>query len=209
MSERCPEPTIHLIERARAEDQEAMHRLFERFLPRVRNIAAIRLGRAPRELFDADDICQEAVTDAFLGLDNFDIGSDGKVCNWLATIVENRIRMAIRAGRTLKRGGGKVERFGDRGEAMRDSQLPGDAPGPGEYAQAAEISEKMQRALEGLPEQHREVLLQRVYCRMTYTEIAESLELKNGDAVRGLYMKALRELQERLGTEGVRETAGW
>ncbi|MEM7205751.1 MAG: sigma-70 family RNA polymerase sigma factor [Planctomycetota bacterium] len=207
MSDRPEERTLDLLQRAR-NDAVAMQALFERFLPRVRRIAAIRLGRSEQQLLDADDVTQEAMTDAFLGLATFEVGSDGKLCNWLATIVENRIRMTLRAGRRHKRGGEKVQRFADHGSTISGSKLPGDTPTPSQHAAGAELDERVRDALRELPDDYREVLVHRVFCGMTYPEIAESMAMRDGDAVRGLFAKALREAQAKLGP-GVGITRGW
>ncbi len=209
MSKQPAEKTLFLVERAQGDDPDALQLLFTRFLPRVRNIAAIRLGRNPRELFDVDDIAQEAITDAFLALEKFDIGSDGAICNWLSTLVENRIRMALRAGRAQRRGGGKVQRFADVDDTVRSSQFAGDAVSPSQHAAGNELNDKLQSVLHGMTEQFREVLLQRVFCRMTYAEIADTMGMPNADAVRGVYAKALKALQAGLGTDAARATRGW
>ncbi len=209
MADLTPPQTMALIERARADDADAMRQLFERFLPRVRNIAAVRLGKSTQELVDVDDVTQEALTDAFLGLERFDTQSDGKLCNWLAMLVENRIRMTLRAGRAEKRGGGNVKRFTDEAVDVRASHIPGESPTPSRSAAEAERNEEVQRALCDLTEEFREVLLQRVYCRMSFNEIADAMELRNGDTVRGIYTKALRALQARLGPDAAAATQGW
>ncbi|HEX5054110.1 MAG TPA: sigma-70 family RNA polymerase sigma factor [Planctomycetota bacterium] len=193
------ENTLHLVARAQAEDETALHALFERYLPRVRRIAALRLGKRPNDVLDIDDITQEALADAFQRLDRFDVDSDGKFCNWLATIVENRIRMTLRSGRAHKRGGGRLQRFGDAAESVHASHLPGDEPTPSQHARGAELGEQMERALLELPERYREIIIHRYYCQMEYAEIAPLTGLANADAVRAVYSRALRELRARLG----------
>lgn len=199
MSEPQPiEKTLDLVERAQRDDSAALEQLFERYLPRVRNIAAIRLGRARRELLDIDDVAQEAMLDAFRGLDRFDLDSDGKFCNWLATIVENRIRMTLRAGSAIKRGSGNVQRFADAPKTMHASQLQGDGSTPSMHAAGSELTEQMETGLQQLSEEYREVIVQRVFCQMTFSEIAESMQLRNGDAVRSVYTKALLALRTHM-----------
>ncbi len=60
--------TLRLVARAQDEDPEALQVLFVRYLPRVRRIAALRLGHRSRSLYDFDDVLQEAMVDAFRGL---------------------------------------------------------------------------------------------------------------------------------------------
>ncbi len=190
--------TMHLVERAQSQDESALRELFERYLPRVRRIAALRLGRISVDLTDVDDITQEAMTDAFRALDDFDVGSDGKFCNWLATLVENRIRMAMRAGRRLKRGDGRVQRFADAASTIHDSRLAGDGATPSQEAMGRELNQRMERVLLDLSEQHRELIIQRYFSQMSYEEIVESLGYASGGAVRAEYSRALKEFRCRL-----------
>jgi len=201
MMSRSPESerTILLVERAQADDAEALEHLFARFLPRVRSLVAVRLRRSTAELLDVDDVTQEAVADAFRGFKSLSGGSDGAICHWLSKIVENRIRMALRERRAQKRGGGRERRFADATSEVRNSQLPGDHTAPSTGAERGELSERVQLGLRAVSEQHREVLLQRVYCRLTFAEIASNLELRNADAVRTIYARALLELREHTG----------
>jgi hypothetical protein len=53
------ETTFHLIERARAGDQEALERLFARHLKPLQRWARGRLPKWARDLADTDDLVQE------------------------------------------------------------------------------------------------------------------------------------------------------
>ncbi len=186
------------MECARSQDETALGELFQRYLPRLRRLAALRLGRISMDLADVDDITQEAMVDAFRSLEEFDVSSDGKFCNWLASLVENRIRMAMRAGRCLKRGGGRVRRFADSPASVHDSRLAGDGATPSQEAMGMELTERMEHVLLEMPENHRELILQRYYSQMSYEEIAESLSYQNTSAVRADYSRALKEFRLRL-----------
>ncbi len=199
---RSIQDTMILVKRAQAEDEEALQDLFERYLPRVRQLAAMRLGHTSSELLDVDDVTQEAMVDAFQNLNSFEEGSDGKFSNWLATLVTNRIRMALRAGRQIKRGGGQVQRFTDEPAAEHPSHMRGKDATPSQEAVGNELTEEIERVLLELPEAYREVLLQRYFSQMSYGEIAESMGMANTGAVRALYSRALAQLRDRLDSGG-------
>ncbi len=171
-----------------------MESLFERFLPRVRRIVAIRLGRSRDDLLEFDDIAQEVMVDAFRGLGTIDLESDPKLTGWLTKIVENRIRMTLREGRAVKRGGGNVKRFGDAAETFRVSALPGADATPSQNAVGAEAQAHMDARLQQLSERQREAVIHRFHCGMSYEEMAEEMGLAGAAAARSLYSKALRAL---------------
>jgi DNA-directed RNA polymerase specialized sigma24 family protein len=55
------ESTFHLIERARAGDQEAIERLFARHLKPLQRWASGRLPKWARDLADTDDLVQDTL----------------------------------------------------------------------------------------------------------------------------------------------------
>jgi len=196
------EQTVLLVQRAQADDHEALEQLFQRYLPRVRRIASLRLGTRQHQLLDVDDVTQEAMTDAFRSLTKFDVRSDATFLCWLSKLVENRIRMALRQGRAQKRGGGKERRFADAPDSLRESGLLGNLTTPSRHAIASELDEALVTALQQLSERERELIIQRFHCRMSYEEIAQELELSGADVARASYNRALakyRSIVERLG----------
>ncbi|MEZ5966742.1 MAG: sigma-70 family RNA polymerase sigma factor [Planctomycetota bacterium] len=200
-----PDPlqeTLILVERAQRDDHAAVQELFGRYLPRVRRIAALRLGRTTRDLLDVDDVTQDVMTTAFAKLDRFDVTSEGQFCNWLAKLVENRIRMDLRARGTAKRGGGREQRQADLESAVRESQVGGVEATPSQHAVGTETNEAIEQALLLMSERSRELVIHRSFCALEYGEIAELLGLGSADAARSLYSRALRELEQRLGDRG-------
>ena len=137
--------TLILVERAQRDDDAAVHELFDRYLPRVRRIAALRLGRTTRDLLDVDDVTQNVMMTAFAKLDRFDVTSDGKFCNWLAKLVENQIRMDLRARGAQKRGSGRARRQADLDSAVHASQIGGAEPTPSEHAVGAEANDAIEQ----------------------------------------------------------------
>ncbi len=198
MPEEHPLDTMNLVAKAQQDDTAALEQLFERCLPRVRQAAALRMGRTANQLFDYEDVVQDALTEAFSNLDKFDVGSEGKFCNWLSKLVENRFRMALRAADADKRGGGKVHRFADAAETIHPSRLAGVDPSPSAHARCAEMDEQVEGAVLEMPERSRELVIQRFYFEMGFDEIAETMGLANAGTARAMYSKALKDLGSRL-----------
>ncbi len=186
--------TLALVDRAQRDDSAALQELFTRYLPRVRRIVALRVGRNQQEILDLDDVTQEALIDALRGLAKFSAQSDASFVNWLSKLVVNRIRMAWRAAATEGRGGGRVQRFADADHTVRDSHLIGDTPTPSKHAEATEVEDQMAAKIQLLPERYREVIIERAQCQMSYEEIAQSMDFPNANAARAFFSKALRRL---------------
>ncbi len=187
--------TIVLVGRAQDADPEALQELFARYLPRVRRIVALRLGRQQHEILDIDDITQDAMADAIRGLSRFSADSDASFINWLSQIVVNRIRMELRRANTGCRGSGEVLRFADAESSVHDSEVKGTDRSPLSHAVESEAQDKLSQALHRLTEAQREIVIQRAHCHMTYAEIATSMDFPNADAARGAFNKALKELK--------------
>ena len=194
-----PTETIELLRRARGGDGAAVNELFTRYAPRVRGLAAVRMGRSLVDLVDCDDIVQEALMTALDHIERFEPRSEGSLIAWLATIVHSRIENARRAALTEKRGSGAVVRRSDLGTTTL-SQLPAAAPGPSpsQHLMAREFDDDIERALLGLGETERQIVYCRLVLDMEYADIAASLQLANADSARALFSKGIGKLRQRM-----------
>jgi RNA polymerase sigma-70 factor (ECF subfamily) len=191
--------TLELLGRARAGDQAAVADLYRRYEPRVRGLAAVRLGRSLVDFSDCDDIVQEALLAALAMLDRFEPRSDGAFVHWLATIVETRIHNAHRSGQAQKRGGGAVQRRADLGITTLSALAGADqGPSPSQEAAARELDPRLERALLGLGSPLRQIVYSRLVLDMSFAEIAAELGLASADSARAMFHKALAHLREQL-----------
>ena len=90
------ESTFHLIERARAGDQEALERLFSRYLKPLQRWASGRLPKWARDLADTDDLVQDTLAQTFKKIDDFEPRHVGALQAYLRQAVLNRIRNELR-----------------------------------------------------------------------------------------------------------------
>src|SRR5258708_8695110 len=88
--------TFDLVERAKSGDDEALNRLFARFLPSLRRWASGRLPRWTRDLMDTDDLVQETVIRAVKRIDQFESRHEGALQAYLRQAILNRIRDEVR-----------------------------------------------------------------------------------------------------------------
>jgi len=191
--------TLHLIRTYQeTRDKKALEALFRRCYPLALRIVELRLRRRLRGNREAEDIVQESLLDVFQGLDHFAMASEGEFKNWLAKIVENNVRDHFRHARAAKRGGGRVAHFADVPSAsLRD--LIARSPSPGAELGASELEARIEHALmDVLEDPHREVLILRKLCELSYEEIAKAMGYASKSSVRSLYTRALRKLRDCL-----------
>ncbi|MCU0865965.1 MAG: sigma-70 family RNA polymerase sigma factor [Planctomycetes bacterium] len=191
--------TRTLLTQAQTGDEAAIAQLYERYAPRVRGLAAVRMGNTLLDLHDVEDIVQEALLTALRSLHQFEPAGEGAFIGWLAKIVESRIQDARRRGDALKRGGGTVRRRADLG-ITTISVLGAADPGhsPSQTVAHGEIDSRLERALLGLGSPLREIVYQHLVLQMDHKEIATGLGLASADSSRAMLNKALALLRRRL-----------
>ncbi len=141
--------------------------LFEALMRRY-NQRLFRMVRAiVRPDSDAEDALQEAYLSAYRRLDTFQGRSS--LFTWLA-------RIAMRAAAARRRKQRSAEELLER-VARRPMEAEEDALDPERDAVARETSERIERAIDGLSETYRTVVVLRLVERMSTAEVAEALDL--------------------------------
>lgn len=171
---------------AKAGDRSALESLFARYLPWLRQSVALRLGMPLRACAGIDDIVQQSLLDAFLGIHGFEPRSEGSFRNWLMTIAVNNARDTERRERRRP------------AVPLPETGIVGDGTSPTQGARAAELEERIEGALLALSSTHREILMLRERCAMEFAEIAAEMGFKNADTARALHHRALARLREQL-----------
>jgi RNA polymerase sigma factor (sigma-70 family) len=182
--------TIAQVRAAKAGDRTALDDLLRRYLPWVRQTVALRLGQSRRDLATVDDLVQESLVDAFRSIDSFREQSEGSFRHWMAKIVLNNVRDHGRRNGSAKH---RVVR-----EAASTSGVVARDPSPSQCAQSAELEERLEQALLAMTGMHREILILRDRCGMSYEEIADQLGYRNADTARALHHRAMTLLDDLL-----------
>lgn len=177
-----------LVMRSQRGEQAAFRVLVERYQKLVYTLA-LRMVSNPA---DAEDVAQEAFLSAWKGLPKFRM--DAKFSTWL-------YRLTVNAATDLLRRRQKEQTHQSLEDEEQPVQIPDDAPGPEEQAQAAERRAVLQRAIDALTENHRKILLLREVNGLDYQEIGQVLELTPG-TVKSRLARARRELREKLLSSG-------
>lgn len=149
---------------------------------------------------EARDICQEAFLKAYRALGSFK--REARFSSWMYQIALNlcRDRLRRRKGRTLLA-------LDDAGAV--DEMLPGlhgDATGE---VESRDLAQLVSRAVGALPAEQREVIVLKEYEGLTFTEIAETLQVPVSTVKTRLYrgLVVLRGELERRGIRGAAAVA--
>jgi RNA polymerase sigma factor (sigma-70 family) len=178
--------TFHLIERARAGDQEALERLFARHLKPLQRWARGRLPKWARDLADTDDLVQDTLLQTFKRIGDFEPRRVGALQAYLRQAVLNRLRDELR-------------RKGRQPHATDLDGLEADGTqSPLEEAIGREAVERYERALARLRPEEREAIIARVEMDYSYEELAGALGKPTPDAARKAAQRALVRLAEEM-----------
>ena len=181
-----PESTFHLIERARAGDQQALERLFARHLKPLQRWARSRLPKWARDLADTDDLVQETLVQTFKRIEHFEPRRVGALQAYLRQAVLNRIRNELRR----------------KGRQPHATDLDGleveSVESPLEQAIGQEAVERYEGALQRLNAEEREAIIARVEMGYSFEELAEALGKPTPDAARKTAHRALVRLAEEM-----------
>jgi RNA polymerase sigma-70 factor (ECF subfamily) len=93
----------------------------------------------------------------------------------------------------------------DRSSLLLVRQLLAGGPSPAEQLAAAEVARRVRRALQGLDETDREILLMRNVEELAYEEVGYLLDI-TAAAARKRYGRALIRLQKALADDGLLES---
>lgn len=181
-----------LVRRAQAGDQQAFAQLVERY---QRKAFAVALGLV-KDREEAMDVAQEAFVKVYKYLDHFK--GDSSFYTWLYRITVN-----ICIDRRRRKGAdpGEQVEFDEavRQESEGELGVLGTRLGsnPQKAAMRAELAEKIQEALEQIPEKHRAILLLREVDGMSYEDLAKTLKIRKGTVMSRLF-HARKKMQSLL-----------
>lgn len=204
-----PESTLELVRRAQGNDRQAFDRLAEMYRSRLRFLARSRLGQDLGQRVEVEDVLQETFMRAFESIQNFQWRSKGSFYSWLCSIAEHVLQdfARIHLHTRRKKGGKEIFLATDsshhgKGDLMELACLPrAGGTSPSKAMQRNERFERLEKALNSLTKDHREViLLARVHC-LPVKEIAERMG-RSPDAVSMLLLRAVRQLRKLFGDTG-------
>lgn len=184
------ESTLHLLERVRAGDPEALNRLYLRFLPRLTRWASGRLSPRARDLVDTQDIVQETLIHAVDRLHTFEHRGEGSLQAYLRQALRNRLQDQLR----------RVHRRPLHGEIDERAADPG--PSPLEQTVGIETLERYDAAMDRLKDEDRAAIVARIEMGLPFQEVARMLGKNSADAARMAVTRALVRLTKEMSDDG-------
>lgn len=177
-----------LLDRVRQGDRDALGEILESYRPYIRVIVrSVPHGPAVRSPTDDSDLIQETVMQASRCAASFQGNTLAEWLGWLRTIALRTTRRTLYSAAALS--------AGEAPRAELETVVVARDSSPADVAIRNENATRMALALSRLPDDMQQVLLGRVVHDHDHSEIAGQLG-RSPEAVRQLYVRALRRLKE-------------
>jgi len=179
-----PQEEALLIKRAQSSDAAALEALLKLYEKRVYNIAYRYMNNEA----DAYDMAQEALIKVYRGIRSFK--GQSAFSSWVYRLTVNTCLDGLRKRRKVPLSLDHVLEIGASFEA-------GVGDSPEQCALSMENAEDIQRAINSLSDDHRQVVILRDINGLTYEEIAYSLDISIG-TVKSRLNRGRQRLREML-----------
>ena len=190
-----PDDTELLARRVAEGDEAALEVLIERNLPRLRAFVRGKLGAELRAEESASDLVQSTCREVLQNRDHFQHPGPEAFRHWLFTTAARKVADRLRRRRTLKRDAGSALRVGSTAK-LDESRLQavyGRFSSPSHRLGVEDEIARVEKAMDRLSEEQKEVVLLSHMVELSRAEIAERLG-KTEVAVRSILHRALARL---------------
>lgn len=195
-----PNDSIRVLRRAQGGERTAVTEFVKRYEPRLHRIVRARMSPEIAAHVETADIVQLTLHSAVTLLAEFEPKSAPSVLAWLSKIAARKIHDEVDRLRAAKRDVGREVHL----DALRASpsasawQPAADDTTPSAALFRKELEALFDGAVQALPEDQREVVIQRDFCGLEWDEIARAFE-RDAHAVRQLHQRAWISLRRTLG----------
>ena len=186
-----PTSTFTLLEKAKAGDEEALSRAFEKVRRRLAVLIHFKLRPRASDFSEVEDVVQETCLRAFRDLDRFSYQSPGSFLRWLSSIADHVIVDRIRYQGRARRAGDEVP---FRSPSNPQGPEPADTKTPSRVFAQQEAVERLLDHLAALPEDYRQAILMAKIEGLSTAEMAERLG-KSREAVALLVYRAVKRFR--------------
>ena len=194
MSLKTLQRTQELVAQAQEGDTSALDQLCGVYTERVRRMVRFRMGPELRSHLESMDLVQEALVEAVLDLDQFRYSNEGDFLRWLSRIVENTIRDQMEKAHAAKRDIRRqvpLDHVAVRSDRpAHEADMPLAMTTPSVVLSLREDLDRLEKAMDQLKPEYREVIVLAKIEGLSCKEIAEKLN-KSPAAVAMLLSRAI------------------
>ena len=183
--------TFTLLEKARAGDEEALSRVFDKYRRRLAVLVHYKLSPRARERTEVEDVVQETCLRAFRDVDRFTYRTPGSFLRWLSSIADHVIIDRMRYENRECRAGEEVP---FRSESNPLGPEPADSKTPSRLLGQQEAVDRLLARLDELPEDYRQAILLAKIEGLSTAEMAERLG-KSREQVALLVYRAVKRFR--------------
>jgi len=189
--------TRHLVALAQDGDESSLNELCQVYWSRVLWIVRLRMGKELRSRLESIDVVQDVLMYAFRSLGNFTYRNEGDFLRWLSKLVESRLRDDLKKLHAAKRDIRREVRFDSHGRTTQGGNIrtggPIEATTPSEILSKRENLTRLEKAIDLLKPEYREIIVLTKIEGLSYKEIAARLG-KSDEAVRKMVSRAIETL---------------
>jgi RNA polymerase sigma-70 factor (subfamily 1) len=188
--------THQLVSSAQNGDRFALEQLCNVYAERIRRIVRLRVGPELRAQLESMDLVQDALIAAVTGLKDFRDHDDGDFMRWLVKIAENRIRDRVDHLHAAKRDIRRQIRLEDEDSENESScrkpyrYVPVVTTTPSVLMARREELDKLEKAMDRLTRDYREILILAKIESLPHEQIAERMK-RSPAAVAKLLSRAI------------------
>lgn len=179
------------VQKAAAGDPEAFEQLMLKYQKPIYNLALRMVGNPD----DAFDLTQEAFIRAWRSMDS--VRADGAFSSWLYRLASNVCIDHLRAAKRKK----TVSLVFEEDGREQTISVPDPAPSPEDAVIVKAERQSVERAMNELAVEHRQVLTLRIIDDLSYEQISEILALPEG-TVKSRISRARAALRKKLRQSG-------
>jgi RNA polymerase sigma-70 factor (ECF subfamily) len=196
--------TLQLLEQARGGDPQAVNQLLQRHREALRRLVELRMDPALQRRVDASDVVQDVMVEAHRRLLEYFNNPALPFHLWLRHIAKDRLIDAHRRHRVARRRSLDREQplvMPGRGEDSTHelaSQVHDPDLTPAAAATFQETLRRYQAAMQELDEDDQEIIVMRIFEKLSNQEVAQALSL-TGPAASMRFMRAMRRLRALMG----------
>jgi RNA polymerase sigma-70 factor (ECF subfamily) len=197
-----PDDPEQLLRLARAGQGPALGQLLELYRAYLALLARLQIGRRLRGKVDAEDLVQETFLQAHHHFAQFHGTTEAELLGWLRQILVSRLMDLLRRFVGARRRDVRLERSLaaelDQSSRILDQGLVAPQSSPSQQAARREQAVLLADALDGLPEDYREVIILHHLEDLPFPEVARRMG-RTLDSVKNLWIRSLARLRRSLG----------